>query len=197
MRPTPSEAVAGVVYLHGSGSIGSRQLRYAQRFAEHGMLSLAPVYTDAAPDDGVRSRPIMQAWRDCAADAVDWLVSQGAPHDRMVLAGYSLGSHIAVDSALQGGRCRAAIGIAAGWDVYPPRPPRRRIPTLIIRADSDHHVRPGSTDRLITFLRDANVPVTEARVRDGEHIMTDDQWAIVHGYSMDFLTDVLGLSGRE
>lgn len=193
-RPSERPARAGLVFMHGSGSVGPRQLGYARRFAEHGYIAAVPVYTDAAADDGARRLPIMQAWRDCAEDAVNWLITQGAPSERIALTGYSLGSHIAVDSALAGGLARAAIGITAGWDVYPPRPPRRRIPVLIVRASSDDHVRPASTDRLVRFLRDAAVPVREARIRDAEHIMTDEQWVEVQARSADFLTDALDLS---
>lgn len=196
-RPAETTPRGGVVYMHGSGSVGPNQLRYAEGFARRGMLSLVPVYTDAAPDDGVRSRPVMQAWRDCAEDAVRWLIEQGAPADRVALSGYSLGSHIAVDTALATGPARAAIGITAGWDVYPPRRPRRRVPVLIIRASSDDHVSPASTDRLIAFLRDADVPVREAVIADAEHLMSQPQWAQVSARSLDFLSDQLDLPAME
>lgn len=195
-RPEGSTApAAGLVYLHGSGSIGRRQLRFAQTFAEQQrMLVLVPVYTDAGSDDGVRRAPLMNAWRDCADDAADWLVEEGADPGRVAVTGYSLGSHIAVDSVLGGGRASAAVGIAAGWDVYPPRPPRRRVPVLIVRAASDDHVSPSSTDRLVRFLRDANVPVRDSRIPDAEHLMSDPHWIEAQSLTADFLTDVFDLT---
>lgn len=194
-RPAQPSMSAGLVYMHGSGSIGHRQLAYAQRFADQqGMLVLVPVYTDAGADDGVRGARLMNAWRDCAVDSVDWLIAQGAPEAKVAIVGYSLGSHIAVDSALGGGRARAAVGVAAGWDVYAPRPPRRRVPVLIVRAASDDHVSPSSTDRLVRFLRDAEVAVRDVRIPDAEHLMTDAQWAEAHRLTADFLTDALDLS---
>jgi dienelactone hydrolase len=192
-RP-PATPGAGLVYLHGSGSIGPRQLRYARAFAEQqGMLVLVPVYTDAGADDGVRRAPLMNAWRDCAIDSAAWLIGEGVEPSRVAVTGYSLGSYIAVDSALGGGRAAAAVGVAAGWDVYPPRPPRRRIPTLIVRAASDDHVTPSSTDRLVRFLRDANVPVRDTRIPDAEHLMSDPHWVEAHRLTADFLTDVFDL----
>lgn len=186
---------AGLVYLHGSGSIGRQQLRFARTFAEQQrMLVFVPVYTDAGPDDGVRRAPLMNAWRDCADDAADWLIAEGVDPRRVAVTGYSLGSYIAVDSVLGGGHATAAVGIAAGWDVYPPRPPRRRIPVLIVRAASDDHVSPSSTDRLIRFLRDADVPVRDSRIPDAEHLMSDPHWVEAQRLTADFVTDVFDLT---
>ena len=193
--PVDGPARGGLVYIHGSGSIGPLDLSFARRFAEQQkLLVLVPVYTDAGRDDGLRYAPLMNAWRRCAIDSVDWLIANGVAPEKVAISGYSLGSHIAVDSALSGGRARAAIGIAAGWDVYPPRPPRRRIPVQIIRPTSDHHVSPESTTRLIEFLRNAQVGVRESRIPDGEHLMSAAHWAQAHALAADFLTDALDLS---
>lgn len=186
---------AGMVFMHGAGSIDRLQIRYAQTFAQRqGMLVLVPVYTDAGADDAVRRAPLMNAWRDCAIDAVEFVIGRGVDPDRVAISGCSLGSYIAVDSALGAGRARAAVGIVPGWDVYPPRPPRRRIPVLLVRAASDDHVTPASTDRLARFLREADIPVRDARIANAEHLMTDDQWAEAHRLTADFLTDALDLS---
>lgn len=198
-RPVGHQPGAGLVFMHGSGSIGSRQLRFAQRFAEHGYLVLVPTYLDAAADDGLRAAPVMDAWRNCAVDSIEWLTEQGISRQRTALVGYSLGSYIAVDGALGNSRAAVAIGIAGGWDVYPPRPPARRLPVLIIRAGRDTHVRPAGTERWRRFLEDHNVPVRTRVIRGAGHIMTEQEWGEVSGHALDFLDEQIGgpANGRD
>lgn len=191
-RPAAECRGAGVVYLHGSGSIGPNQLRFARSFAANGYMSLAATYLDAAADDTKRGAPIMNAWRECGIDAVEWLIAQGIPPQRTALIGYSLGSFIAVDGALGGGRAAATIGVAGGWDVYPPRAPQRRIPVLIVRAQRDTHVRPSSTERWRQYLVDRDIPVTERVVNGAPHIMSARQWEQVSGYALEFLNPRIG-----
>ncbi|HZV84822.1 MAG TPA: dienelactone hydrolase family protein [Brevundimonas sp.] len=186
-RPTRDPRGSGVVYMHGSGSIGPRQLRYARTFAENGYVAIVPTYLDAAADDLVRGAAVMNAWRACASDAVDWLISDGVDPPNTALTGYSLGSFIAVDGALGNCRAGAAIGVAGGWDVYPPRPPARRIPTLIIRAERDSHVRPQGTEQWRQFLVDRDVPVRMQIIRGAGHIMSLSEWDQVSAASLRFL----------
>jgi len=180
-RPVSNARGSGIVYLHGSGSIGPNQLRFAQSFAAQGYVSVVPTYLDAAADDSVRAAPIMNAWRACGADAIEWLIAQGIEPRRTALVGYSLGSFIA-----------AAIGVAGGWDVYIPRPPARRIPILIVRAERDTHVRPSSTERWRQFLTDRGVSVRMRLVRGAGHIMNQRQWDSVSNHAIEFLDGNIG-----
>lgn len=195
-RPVSNARGSGVVYLHGSGSIGPNQLRFAQSFATEGYVSVVPTYLDAAADDSERGAPIMNAWRACGADAIEWLISQGIEPQRTALVGYSLGSFIAVDGALGDSRAGAAIGVAGGWDVYVPRPPDRRIPVLIVRAERDTHVRPFGTERWRQFLVDRGVSVRMRMVRGAGHIMNQRQWDIVSRHSIEFLDGNIGRADR-
>lgn len=186
-RPLRPLGNAGVVYLHGAGGVGSNQIAFAQRFATYGYLTLMPTYLDAAADDNVRSPAVMNAWRATGNDAIEWLVGQGIDPDRTAVLGYSLGSYIAVDGALGDGRAAAAIGIAGGWDVYVPRPPARRIPVLIVRAEHDAHVRPAGTERWVRFLEERDVPVSMRVVRSAGHMFTESQWSEVFSYAEEFI----------
>ncbi len=123
-RPAGAGRGAGIAFMHGSGGVGPAYLRLARQFAADGYVVIVPVYYDAAPDDGVRPESVMNAWRQAASDAVEWLIADGLPAERVGLMGYSLGSYVAVDSALGRSRAAAAIGVAGGWSVYVPRPPR-------------------------------------------------------------------------
>ena len=162
----------GVVLIHGSNGIGPEQVGLAQKFAGDGYLAVVPTYLDAAEDDTVRALPIMSAWRDCAIDAVQWLIDQGVPLERTGVTGYSLGSSIAVDGALGGGRAAAAIGIAAGEEVYPLRRPRRTIPVLLIRAENDRIVSARGTEIWRQNLTGWDIPVRVQVVRGAGHLMT-------------------------
>ena len=193
-RPVRDARGSGVAYMHGSGSIGPRQLRYARAFAENGYVVIVPTYLDAAADDSIRGPSIMNAWRACASDAVEWLIGQGTEPRRTALTGYSLGSHIAVDGALGDCRAGAAISVAGGWDVYPPRPPARRIPVLMVRAERDTHVRPQGTEQLRQFLIDRDVPVRMQVIRGAGHIMSLAEWDQVSARSLRFLESHVGAS---
>lgn len=190
-RPDNDASGAGVVFLHGSGGMGVDQLAFARRFAEAGHLALAPTYLDAAEDNVVRPEPVMDAWRRCASDGVEWLIDQGIARRRTAVIGYSLGSYIAVDGALGDSRAAAAISICGGWDVYIPRAPQRRIPVLLIRNDRDRVVSADSTSRWKHFLLQADVPVRERVNRGAGHLMNAAQWNAVYRQASDFLADAL------
>lgn len=182
---------AAVVFMHGSGGIGPAYLTLAEAFATEGFKVMVPAYYDAAADDGVRPEPVMDAWRAVGSDAVDWMIRSGIDRRRVGIMGYSLGSHVAVDGALGNSRAAAAIGVAGGWDVYVPRPPRRRIPVLVIQSENDTHVSPESTRRWVEFLRQADVPVRLQVVRGAGHLYTPAQWVEVQQLASDFFQRTL------
>jgi len=186
-RPTG----VAVVFMHGSGGIGPACLTLAEAFATEGFKVMVPAYHDAAADDGVRPEPVMDAWRAVGSDAVDWMIASGIERRRVGIMGYSLGSYVAVDGALGNSRAAAAIAVAGGWDVYVPRPPRRRIPVLVIQSGNDTHVSPESTRRWVEFLRLADVPVRLQVVRGAGHLYTPAQWAEVQRLASDFLQRTL------
>ncbi|MDQ3125963.1 MAG: hypothetical protein M3Q74_10220, partial [Pseudomonadota bacterium] len=92
-RPTANARGSGVVLMHGSGGIGPEQVVLGELFAADGYVAVVPTYLDAAEDDVVRPEPVMNAWRDCGADAIEWLIGQGIDSSRTGIMGYSLGSH--------------------------------------------------------------------------------------------------------
>ena len=191
-RPTGAARGSGVVLMHGSGGIGPEQVVLGEKFAADGYVAVVPTYLDAAEDDVVRPEPVMNAWRDCGADAIEWLIGQGIAAERTGIMGYSLGSHIAVDGALGRSRAGAAVSVAGGWDVYTPRRPARRIPVLLISAQRDTHVRPVSTAHWRHFLVEQGVPVRARTVRGAGHLMTRRQWDQVYAYALDFFNGNIG-----
>lgn len=191
-RPAKRTRQAGVVYMHGSGSIGPLQVLFAQKFASDGYLTIVPTYLDAAADDIVRPSRVMNAWRDCGSDAVNWLIAEGIDAARTAIIGYSLGSHIAVDGALGDSRAGAAIGIAGGWDVYVPRRPARRIPVMLIQAENDGHVRPISTERWRRFLEERGVSVQMRVVTGAGHLFRPSEWEEVFAFAQSFLETRMG-----
>ena len=182
----------GVVLIHGSNGIGPEQLGLAQKFAADGYLALVPTYLDAAEDDTVRGLPIMSAWRDCANDGIAWLVAQGVAPERTGLMGYSLGSFIAVDGALGDSQAAAAIGVAAGQEVYVLRRPRRTLPVLLIRAERDRIVTTRGTEMWREDLEEANVPVRVQVVRGAGHLMSRPQWDEVYDRALIFFNGTIG-----
>jgi dienelactone hydrolase len=158
---------------------------------------LTPLFTDAWPDDGIRPPAMMEAWRDVGEHAIDWFIARGVNRRRTAMFGYSLGSYVAVDGALGNSRAAAAIGLAGGVDVYTPRPPRRRIPVLMIRAEGDTHVLPRNTARWVEFLREREINVRVAVLRDSNHLFTAQKWLEIFQLSSAFYADNIGRIDRE
>lgn len=195
-QPQGTPRGSGVVMMHGSGGGIRSQGPWhdlAMRFAADGYAVLTPAYFDAFADDGIRPQPMMEAWRKVARDAVDWLAAgQGIAPARVGLFGYSLGSYVAVDSALGDCEAGAAIGLAGGVDVYPPRIPRRRIPVLVIRCERDTHVLPRNTAAWVSFLRERDVNVRVQVVDGAGHLLTPPEWADVFTRASGFYADNVG-----
>ena len=199
-RPVGEGRRSAIVMMHGSGTnIVSRGPWHelAMRFAADGYEVLTPLFTDAWPDDGIRPPAMMEAWRDVGEHAIDWFIARGVNRRRTAMFGYSLGSYVAVDGALGNSRAAAAIGLAGGVDVYTPRPPRRRIPVLMIRAEGDTHVLPRNTARWVEFLREREINVRVAVLRDSNHLFTAQKWLEIFQLSSAFYADNIGRIDRE
>lgn len=194
-QPVGEGRRAAIVMMHGSGtSIASRGPWHelAMRFAGDGYEVLTPLFTDAWPDDGIRPPPMMEAWRDVGEHAIDWFIARGVDRRRTGMFGYSLGSYVAVDGALGNSRAAVAIGLAGGVDVYTPRPPRRRIPVLMIRAEGDTHVLPRNTATWVEFLRERDINVRVEVIADSNHLFTQAKWLEVHDRAAEFYAGNIG-----
>ena len=194
-QPVGEGRRAAIVMMHGSGtSIASRGPWHelAMRFAGDGYEVLTPLFTDAWPDDGIRPPPMMEAWRDVGEHAIDWFIARGVDRRRTGMFGYSLGSYVAVDGALGNSRAAVAIGLAGGVDVYTPRPPRRRIPVLMIRAEGDTHVLPRNTATWVEFLREHDINVRVEVIADSNHLFTQAKWLEVHDRAAEFYAGNIG-----
>lgn len=199
-RPAGEVRRAAIVMMHGSGGrITNRGPWHelAMRFARDGYQVLTPLYTDAWPDDGIRPPAMMEAWRDVGEHAIDWFVDRGMDRRRTAMFGYSLGSYVAVDGALGNSRAAAAIGLAGGVDVYPPRPPRRRIPVLVIRAENDTHVLPRNTAAWVAFLRARAVNVRVEVIAGAGHLFRPPEWEEIFARSSAFYDGNIGRLDRD
>ena len=194
-RPVGEGRRAAIVMMHGSGTnIVSRGPWHglAMRFAADGYEVLTPLFTDAWPDDGIRPPAMMEAWRDVGEHAIDWFIDRGVDRRRTAMFGYSLGSYVAVDGALGNSRAAAAIGLAGGVDVYTPRPPRRRIPVLIIRAENDTHVLPRNTAAWVEYLRERQVNVRVEVVAGAGHLFRPPEWLEIFNRASAFYGGNIG-----
>lgn len=194
-RPVGEGRRAAIVMMHGSGArITNRGPWHwlAMAFARDGYEVLTPLFTDAWADDGIRPPRMMEAWRDVGEHAIEWFIDRGIDRRRTAMFGYSLGSYVAVDGALGNSRAAAAIGLAGGTDVYTPRPPRRRIPVLMIRAENDTHVLPRNTAAWVAFLREHEIAVDVEVLRDSDHIFPPPKWREIFQLSSAFYGGNIG-----
>lgn len=194
-RPVGEGRRAAIVMMHGSGArIASRGPWHelAMRFAGDGYQVLTPLFTDAFPDDGVRPERMMEAWRDVGEDAIDWFIARGVDRRRTAMFGYSLGSYVAVDGALGNSRAAAAVGLAGGVSVYPPRTPRRRVPVLIIRGENDTHVLPRTTAAWATFLREHEINTRVEVIEGAGHLFRPAEWEEIFTRASAFYAGNIG-----
>lgn len=167
------------------------------RFAADGYEVLTPLFTDAWPDDGIRPPPMMEAWRDVGEHAIDWFIARGFDRRRTAMFGYSLGSYVAVDGALGNSKAAAAVALAGGVDVYTPRPPRRRIPVLMIRAENDTHVLPRNTAAWVEFLRDREINVRVEVIEGAGHLFRPPEWAEIFTRASAFYAGNIGRPDQD
>lgn len=194
-RPPGEGRRAAVVMMHGSsGRIINRGPWHelAVRFADDGYEVLTPLFTDAFPDDGIRPERMMEAWRDVGEHAIDWFIARGINRRRTAMFGYSLGSYVAVDGALGNSRAAAAVALAGGVDVYPPRVPRRRVPVLVIRAENDTHVLPHNTAEWVAFLREHEINTRVEVIKGSNHLFSDASWAEIFTRTAAFYAGNIG-----
>lgn len=194
-RPVGEGRRAAIVMMHGSGGRIRNDGPWhelAMNFARDGYQVLTPLYTDAWPDDGVRPPAMIQAWRDVGRHAIDWFIDRGVDRRRTAMFGYSLGSYVAVDGALGASRAAAAIGLAGGVDVYPPRRPRRRVPVLMIRAENDTHVLPHNTGAWVDFLQAHEIPVRVEVIAGAGHLFQPTEWAEIFARASTFYGGNIG-----
>lgn len=194
-RPVGEGRRAAIVMMHGSGGRIRNDGPWhelAMNFARDGYQVLTPLYTDAWPDDGLRPPAMMEAWRDVGEHAIDWFIERGVDRRRTAMFGYSLGAYVAVDGALGNSRAAAAIGLAGGVDVYPPRVPRRRAPVLIIRAGNDTHVLPHNTAAWVDFLRSHEIPVRVEVIAGAGHLFRPAEWAEIFARASAFYGGNIG-----
>ena len=193
LLPDASSRVPAVLLLHGYSSSKERLADTMGRaLAARGIASLAidlPLHgsRDDAIIEEARSDPLglVQHWKRALAEAnaaIDWLSAHNAVDAHcLAVAGYSLGSYVALQTAAAQERVGAII-IAAGGDL-PATPwtsivrvisdPVRSVkslsgrPLLMLHGRSDRTVRPDQAQRLY----DAASEPKELRWYESGHVL--------------------------
>jgi predicted esterase len=117
--PTPAHAAGVLVYLHGRGSGLGRAERIVARLREAG---LPPDFTIVSLE-GPFSSGFGHAWGDTAEEQAasrsrvrsrlkDLLGDGGPRHDRVVIAGFSQGAGVAIDTAIEEPRIGAVASFS-------------------------------------------------------------------------------------
>lgn len=193
LLPEAAQAVPAVLLLHGYSSSKERLSNTMGRaLAARGIASLAidlPLHgsRDDAIIDEARTKPLdlLRHWNTALAEAKDaltWLTAQDTiDARRLSIAGYSLGSYIALQTAASDQRV-AAVVVAAGGDL-PATPwtamvrmmsdPLKYVrslggrPLLMLHGKSDRTIPPVQAQRLY----DSASHPKELRWYDSGHVL--------------------------
>jgi dienelactone hydrolase len=174
LRPESDTPVPGVLLLHGYSSTRERLSNTMGRsLATRGIASLAidlPLHgaRDDAMMDEARSNPLgmIKHWKTAVAeskDAIEWLAGNDVvDEERIGVAGYSLGSYVALQTAASDKRVKCVI-VAAGGDlpespwtgmmrmVANPLSSAKSLkgrPLLMLHGKNDRTIRPDQAQRL-------------------------------------------------
>ena len=182
----PLDRAKGVVLaLHGRGGDAAGMLDLGAAFALPDLTILAPQAPGRSwyPDRFTAPLAANQPWLDRVlaqvAAVLDDLAAAGIPDDRIVLAGFSQGACLALETAIRRPRGYGAIlGFAGGYigPQGPERLPEGRldgVPVLLACAENDAHI-PAERVRQTAALLTAMGAHVDLRLRPGALHGIDD-----------------------
>ena len=125
-----------VLLLHGSGGLeqatGPTFREIAATLAFRGYVALIPHFFEKT--DHVLGRPNRQgeyeAWIEAVKDAIEFAARRPeVDPTRFAMIGYSMGSGLSMFRATRDPRIKAVVSVSGA---YPPRPPSKKLPPLLI-----------------------------------------------------------------
>lgn len=195
LRSRPGLAVGGapltraagvIVALHGRGAEAGGMLDLAAHLARPDLAVLAPQAPGRAwyPDRFVaplaNNQPLLDRALAAVADLLSALAEAGVPDGRVVLAGFSQGACLALETAIRRPRGYGAVlGLAGGY-IGPPEPAPRQaegrldgVPVLLACAERDPHI-PAERVRETADLMARMGARVDLRLRPGAFHGIDD-----------------------
>jgi predicted esterase len=181
-----TRAAGAIVALHGRGAEAGGMLDLAAHLARPDLAVLAPQAPGRTwyPDRFTAPFAANQPWLDRAlatvAGLLDALAAAGVPDDRVVLAGFSQGACLALETAIRRPRPYGAVlGLAGGY-IGPPGPAPRMaegrldgVPVLLACAVRDPHI-PAERVRETADLMARMGARVDLRLRPGARHGIDD-----------------------
>ncbi len=141
---TPSSDSRLVVFLHGSGGLGSKNIPYTdevQRLVQNGYCAYLLHYLDATGGAASNLEKNYPVWVQALEDASAFVRARtGAPIGRTAIVGYSLGASIALAAATRSSNFGAVVSISGSL------PDRYFSPALIL---SQLLIIHGSADNVV------------------------------------------------
>ena len=155
--PAPSDAPLTIVFFHGNGELAEDSEGLARDLASHGWCVELAEYRGYGLSRGAGAPSERGIYEDAEAIVED----TGAPNDRLVLMGFSLGTGVAVEMAARGhGRALVLLApytsipaVATRWiQIFPmgllmrdrfdslAKAPRIDLPVLVAHGDRDEVV---------------------------------------------------------
>ncbi len=165
-----------IVFLHGSGGPGSKNLPYveeARRLSSQGYCVELPRYlgaTGGSASDPARHYPV---WAQVVTDTVDYVNRRnGGSAARTALVGYSLGASVALAAAVQNPKLAAVIAISGSLPDSYVEHPLKLPPLLLIHGDKDQIIPAWNATQLTALCKESNAICDLDIYQDEGHIFT-------------------------
>jgi phospholipase/carboxylesterase len=189
--PSPKDAKATVVLIHGRGGTAQIMFSFADYFERDDIAYVAPQakgqtwYPERFIAPFAANEPYLSSAHSVVADIIAQLAGNGVSAERVMLLGFSQGACLALDHAVRNPKRYGGLGGMSGGLIGPPghRWPQagsfEGTPAIICCSEADPHIPLARVKETITVLRTMQADVTEQIYPGSDHMIMEEGLALL------------------